>query len=200
MGSLRCVRAIGVAVALAVLGGPALTGCAAAPGEDAVVAAAGYEDVAKLPYNLVDVLFSREMILHYRQGVTMARLAPGRGRDPFVLSLAADVLRDDPARVGPLAASLTAWEFSVPDADKPPLHQMEGMLSPAQLLLLKKRSGAEFDRLWLTAFARHTDYGVRLAEKAGREGKDGRTVELARAAAAVQRARLAGIVEHLKKP
>ncbi|WP_248958033.1 DUF305 domain-containing protein [Sphaerisporangium perillae] len=181
--------ALVAALALALVG---LTGCASAP-DRAVSVAATYD----LPYNLTDVLFSREMILHYRQSITMARLVPERSKDAFVKSLAEKIITEETAQIDVMAGSLKAWEFAVPDADNPPVHQMAGMLSPAQLLLLKGRSGPEFDRLWLTTLARHTDYGVRLAEKARDEGKDRATVELARKIAAEQKSQLAELIKHL---
>ncbi|MFC4536063.1 DUF305 domain-containing protein [Sphaerisporangium dianthi] len=193
MGRTSGIPAVALAALLGVCGVTGLTGCASASGGRAVSVAATYA----IPYNLTDVLFSREMILHYRQAITMARLVPGRSRDPFVRGLADRIVKEEGAQIDVLAGSLRTWEFSVPDSGNPPVHQMEGMLSPARLLLLKGRSGAEFDRLWLTTLARHTDYGVRLAEKAGAEGKDARTVRLARATATAQKALLAQIIQHL---
>lgn len=185
------VATIGAAL-LAVLAPVGLTGCASAPGR-AVPVAATYN----IPYNLTDVLFSREMILHFRQTIGLARLVPGRAEDPYVTNLAAEIIRAETPQIDVMAATLRAWEFAVPDDDKPPVHQMEGMLSPAQLLLLKGRSGPAFDRLWLTTVARHMNYGVLLADKARVEGKDQRTRDLAAEVAVAQRATIAGIVKHL---
>ncbi|GAA3838912.1 DUF305 domain-containing protein [Sphaerisporangium flaviroseum] len=187
-------RTLGIpAMALAaVLASAGLSGCASVPNRAVSVAA-----TANVPYNLTDVLFSREMIMHYRQSITMARLVPGRGQDQYVKSLADKIIKEEAAQIDVMVGSLKAWEFAVPDANNPPKHQMPGMLSPAQLLLLKGRSGPAFDRLWLTTLARHTGYGVELAEKARDEGKDRGTVELARKIAATQKARVAEIVQHL---
>ncbi|MEV7965014.1 DUF305 domain-containing protein [Sphaerisporangium sp. NPDC088356] len=183
------VAAMGLVAALAM---PGVTGCASVPGR-AVSVAATYD----IPYNLTDVLFSREMILHYRQSITLARLVPERSQDAYVKGLAQRIIDDETAQIDVMARSLKAWEFTVPDADNPPQHQMPGMLSPAQLLLLKGKSGPDFDRLWLTTLARHADYGVQLAEKARDEGKDRATVELARQVAVTQKAQVADIVAHL---
>ncbi|WP_405141372.1 DUF305 domain-containing protein [Sphaerisporangium sp. NBC_01403] len=183
------LAAVGLVAALAV---PGVAGCASAPGR-AVQVAATYD----IPYNLTDVLFSREMILHYRQSITLARLVPGRSQDGYVKGLAERIIGEETPQIEVMARSLRAWEFAVPDADNPPQHQMPGMTSPAQLLLLKGKSGPEFDRLWLTTLARHADYGARLAEKARDEGKDRGTVALARRLAAAQRAQVAEIVQHL---
>ncbi|MET8162106.1 DUF305 domain-containing protein [Sphaerisporangium sp. NPDC005289] len=190
----RGVAAAGVAAVLGLVTMVSAGGCAAAPDGGAVKVAASYDD---LPYNLTDVLFRREMILHYRQGVTLARLVPGRGRDPYVRGLAERLTGEEAAQVEELAVSLRMWQFTVPDSDKPPVHQMEGMLTPARLLALKGRSGPAFDRLWLTTLARHTDYGARLADKARDEGKDAATVALARRTAVTQKTRLTEIVSHL---
>ncbi|MEU8267156.1 DUF305 domain-containing protein [Sphaerisporangium sp. NPDC049002] len=186
------VAAMGLVAALAM---PGVTGCASAPGR-AVPVAAAYD----IPYNLTDVLFSREMILHYGQSITLARLVPERSQDVYVRGLAKRIIDDETAQIDVMARSLRAWEFTVPDTDDPPQHQMPGMLSPAQLLLLKGKSGPAFDRLWLTTLARHTDYGVRLAEKARDEGKDRGTVALARQVAVTQKAQVADIVKHLSPP
>ncbi|MDH2427745.1 DUF305 domain-containing protein [Sphaerisporangium sp. TRM90804] len=170
-------------------------GCASVPGRAAnapmAVSGAGYGiSEADIPYNLTDVLFAREMMLHYRQSAALARLAGGRGRDAYVKSLAARILAEEPAKAEVLAGRLRAWEFPVPDPKNPPKHEMPGMLSPAQLLLLERESGPGFDRLWLTTLARHAHYGVLLADKAEAEGKDRATVDLARTAAAAQRAQV----------
>jgi uncharacterized protein (DUF305 family) len=96
-----------------------------------------------------------------------------------------------------MAASLKAWEFEVPDPNNPPVHQMEGMLSKAQIVVLKGKSGADFDKLWLSTLARHDYYGVLLGKKAGAEGKDAKTVALARQIAVEQQAQMDGIVKYL---
>jgi uncharacterized protein (DUF305 family) len=184
------IPAIALVAALAAV--PGVAGCASAPSR-AVPVAATYD----LPYNLTDVLFSREMILHFRQSITLAGLVAGRSQDEYVKALAAEIVKEEPPQIDVMAASLKAWQFTVPDASDPPEHQMPGMLSPAQLLLLKGRSGPGFDRLWLTTLARHADYGMRLAEKARDEGKDRTTVDLARKVAATQKAQVAEIVDHL---
>ncbi|RCG32359.1 DUF305 domain-containing protein [Sphaerisporangium album] len=193
---MRGLRVAGVLVGGLALAVPVLAGCAPASG-GAVIVAATY-DAPDVPWNLTDVLFCREMILHYRQSLTLAGIVGGRARDPFVKDMAARITADETPRIDAMAASLRAWRFTVPDARNPPDHQMPGMPSPAQILLLTGKAGAEFDRLWLTALARHTDYGARLAEKARDEGKDRATVALARTIAAAERARVARIVAHLR--
>ncbi|MFC4588180.1 DUF305 domain-containing protein [Sphaerisporangium corydalis] len=190
MGRAFSVTAMGLLVAL---GLSAVTGCASAPGRGAVSVAA----TSAVPYNLTDVLFSREMILHYRQSIVMAGLVKGRSDDPYVKGLADAIVKEEPPLIDAMVRSLKTWEFTVPDADNPPEHQMPGMLSPAQLLLLKGKSGEDFDKLWLTTLARHVNYGVLLAEKARDQGKDRATVELARGIAATEKPRIAQIVQHL---
>ncbi|GII79341.1 hypothetical protein Sru01_43230 [Sphaerisporangium rufum] len=171
-----------------------LAGCAAASAPRVAPVAATADD---LPYNLTDVLFTREMILHYQQAVILAELVPGRGGSAYVREVAGRITRDERPKIDALAGTLRAWSFQVPDLKEPPKHNMDGMLSPAQLLMLRKRSGAEFDRLWLTTLARHYTYGVRLADKARAEGKDRATVARAGAAGTAQRALVTEIVRHL---
>lgn len=185
------IPAAGLAVVAALLGA---AGCASAP-SGAVSVGATYD--VNLPYNLTDVLFAREMILHYQQAVTLAEQVPDRSADAYVKDLAQKLVKEVTPQMDMMAASLKAWRFQVPDPDNPPLHQMEGMISKAQLLALEGKSGADFDRLWLTTLAKHDYYGVRLAEKARDEGKDAKTVDLARQIAVSQKAQMDDIVKHL---
>ncbi|WP_214409428.1 DUF305 domain-containing protein [Sphaerisporangium fuscum] len=188
---MRRTFGIPAALALALLGA---AGCASAPGR-AVPVAATYED---LPYNLTDVLFCREMTLHYQQANTLAGLVGGRSRDPYVTGLAAAVVRAGTRETVTMAASLKEWNFRPPDPGKPPVHQMEGMLSEAQLLVLKGKSGPDFDRLWLTTLARHDYYGVLLARKAQAEGKDAATRRLAGEIAVAQKSQMDDVITHLR--
>ncbi|MEO3810848.1 DUF305 domain-containing protein [Sphaerisporangium sp. B11E5] len=178
----------------------ALTGCAGVPA-GAAVPSGGPREVteADLPYNLTDVLFCREMILHDRQAVTLAGLVEGRGEDPYVRELAREVTTAEASRVEVLAGRLRAWEFTVPDASNPPMHNMPGMVTDAQLVVLRGKKGADFDKLWLTTVARHTGYGMLLAEKARDEGKDRTTRDIARTLASTQRTEVHEIATHLAR-
>lgn len=172
----------------------ALAGCAGRPVAAGVPAAvpAGVAPrevtEADVPYNLTDVLFCREMILHDRQALTLAGLVEGRSEDAFVGGLADRIKAGEASRVAALAERLRTWDFSVPDAANPPMHDMPGMLTDAQLVLLRGKRGADFDKLWLTTLARHTGYGMLLAEKARDDGKDRTTKDIAGRLAVAQRA------------
>ncbi|MFC6081575.1 DUF305 domain-containing protein [Sphaerisporangium aureirubrum] len=193
-GGRRLVSGAGLVVLLA------LTGCAGVPAGAAVPAGVPREVTeADVPYNLTDVLFCREMILHDRQAITLAGLVGGRTADPYVTELAREITTAEASRVEALAARLRAWQFTVPDASNPPMHDMPGMLTGAQLVLLRGKTGADFDKLWLTTLARHTGYGMLLAEKARDEGKDRATKDIARALAATQRAEVAEVATHLAR-
>jgi uncharacterized protein (DUF305 family) len=193
-GGRGVVSGVGVAVVLLLSGCAGVSAGAASP-------AGGPREVteADVPYNLTDVLFCREMILHDRQAITLAALAGGRARDSYVTELAEAITNAEARRVEALAGRLRAWAFSVPDAANPPMHNMPGMLTDAQLVLLRGKTGTDFDKLWLTTLARHTGYGMLLAEKARDKGKDRTTMDIARTLAAAQRTQVTEIATHLAR-
>ncbi|MFB4266303.1 DUF305 domain-containing protein [Nonomuraea sp. GTA35] len=104
--------------------------------------------------NAADVTYVQNMIVHHRQAVDMALLAPNRAESSKLKNLA-DRIQDVQ---GPEIQYMSTWlreqEQAVPDHHG--RHDgMPGMATPEQLAALKAARGKEFDRLFLQLMIDH---------------------------------------------
>ncbi|MEV0594601.1 DUF305 domain-containing protein [Nonomuraea cavernae] len=181
------VRSAVVAMALCV---PLLGACAPAGGEP--VAAAGVvADVNP------DVQFSQEMIPHHRQTIRIAELVADRTTNAYVRRLSEKLIADERADIELMESWLRSWKAQLPPEGADDGHAMPGMISAAQISVLEKQSGAEFDRTWLTLLAKHLDAGVEMAQTVQIMGSHKPTVDLAGELIAGQRATIAEIVKRV---
>ncbi|MEU4833651.1 DUF305 domain-containing protein [Streptosporangium sp. NPDC023615] len=166
-----------------------------APAVQAMGVAAGRGDA--------DVRFSQEMITHHRLTIRLAALVEGRTGNPYVRDLAAALTRDERADIELMSGWLRSWGAEVPqDAGyaahaSHSAHDMPGMPSAAQISSLERRSGAAFDRLWLTVLGRHLGGGVQMSQVVIALGTHRPTARLADRLVTEQRARIAEITEKL---
>ncbi|MFD0467280.1 DUF305 domain-containing protein [Nonomuraea thailandensis] len=98
--------------------------------------------------------YVQDMILHHRQAVDMALLAPNRAESARLKGLA-DRIQDVQ---GPEIQYMTTWlreqEQTVPDHHG--RHQsMPGMATPEQIEALRAAQGKEFDRMFLQLMINH---------------------------------------------
>jgi uncharacterized protein (DUF305 family) len=126
-------------------------------------AAATASEAPKTP-SKADVDFMQGMIMHHNQAVEMTELLKTRTKDPAIMELGKkiDVSQSDEMRW--MRQWLTDRGFSTEmpamdmsnmkgmDMDMPP---MPGMLTKAQMEVLRKASGTEFDHLFLTGMIQH---------------------------------------------
>lgn len=68
-------------------------------------------------HNAADVSFAQAMIVHDRQGVQVAGMAPARAVSAQVKDLASTILAADQSQLGTLTSWLQAWGAAVPAAD-----------------------------------------------------------------------------------
>jgi len=125
---------------------------------------------AKLPpLSLADVQFMQGMIMHHAQAIEMTAMMPSHTENKELQSLGARISRsqDDEilfmkrwlaARGEPLSMPDNMPGMSHSDSshhaiDATPL--MPGMLTKDQMAALRKATGAEFDRLFLTGMIQH---------------------------------------------
>jgi uncharacterized protein (DUF305 family) len=126
-------------------------------------------------HNAADVTFAQMMIVHHRQAVDMAMLAPTRAGSPEVGQLAARI----EAAQGPEIETMTAW-LRAWDATPAPTAGMDhggmghgsmpGMMTTEDMARLRAARGAEFDRLFLTMMIKHHEGAVAMAKTVLEDG------------------------------
>lgn len=135
------------------------------PGEVAATLTPG-QTFAPLPsptINATDVRYVQDMIVHHRQALEMAALAPDRAQSPRLKSLA-DRIYD---AQGPEIKAMTTWleEEGLREPDHHADHAtMPGMATPAQLTDLRNAKGESFDTLFLTLMIAHHKGAITMAE------------------------------------
>lgn len=111
------VRGITLASVAALAGALLLSACGAS-GEHP--AAAPAKASASIPaHNAADVAFAQAMLVHHRQGVQVAGMAPTRSVSVPVKSLAATILAADQPQAATLTGWLQAWGAAVPGNGDP---------------------------------------------------------------------------------
>lgn len=150
------------------------------PGEEARTLSPSEAATAVPPdkANAADVTYVQDMIVHHRQAIDMALLAPSRARADKVKRIAARIQDAQ----GPEIQYMTSWLEQ--QGQKVPDHHaghagMPGMATPEQLEQLKAASGAEFDRLFLTLMITHHRGAIEMSTKAITTGSHQRINELA---------------------
>ncbi len=130
------------------------------------------------PYNNADVRFVTMMIPHHEQALVMARLAPERGENPQLKTIADRIL----AAQGPEIKVLEAWLADRGldrDAAGDHRHDMSGMQSAAALNRLTAARGAEFDRLFVDMMSDHHQGAIDMGKEALTLGSDVTVNEMA---------------------
>ena len=131
-------------------------------------------DLVRQPYSQADVDFMSGMIPHHAQAVLIAGWAASHGARPDVRILCErqvvaqrdeiEFMRNwlrDRGEVVP-AANATHHRMKMNGVEHDML--MPGMLSPEDLARLDKASGAEWDRLFLTAMIRHHEGAIKMVD------------------------------------
>jgi uncharacterized protein (DUF305 family) len=121
------------------------------------------------PRSPADVEFMQGMIMHHAQAIDMTALIPSHTENKDLRSLGARIGSSQDDEIKFMKRWLTARGETVsaheampgmPDAhssehDMAAMHLMPGMLTPEQMEALRKATGAEFDRLFLTGMIQH---------------------------------------------
>ncbi|WP_328807840.1 DUF305 domain-containing protein [Nonomuraea antri] len=114
--------------------------------------------------NAADVKYVQDMIVHHRQALDMALLAPTRASSTRVKSLADRIQ----AAQGPEIQYMTTWLRQL--QQKVPDHHaghagMPGMATPEQLDALKAASGTAFDRMFLELMIKHHEGALAMSDQ-----------------------------------
>lgn len=120
----------------------------------------------------------QNMILHHRQALDMAILAPTRAVSTKLKGLAARIQDTQ----GPEIQFMTTWLQE--QGQKAPEHHAEhdsmpGMASPEQMAALKASTGAAFDTLFLELMIKHHLGAITMSEQVLKGGSHIRVEELA---------------------
>ncbi len=169
-----------------------------------LAACGGGDDSAAQPganasFNLVDVGFAQEMILHHSQAVKMASLAATRAKDPKVKKLAAKIAAGQGPEIGTMQGFLKSWEQPlIPPMDGMGDEEMAAMMSESMpgmasgddLARLSTAKGAAFDQLFLKLMLEHHRAALEMAQKEQTEGRSEPATALAREIVTTQTAEI----------
>ncbi|MFC4857385.1 DUF305 domain-containing protein [Actinophytocola glycyrrhizae] len=189
----RLARAgAGVLVTLGVLGGctaaPPPTNSApvivpGAPGEEASTIPPGEATVSEQPGpNDADKKFVKDMIVHHRQAVHMAGLAPERASSSDVKGLASRIHDVQGPEIDMMNRWLSQHAIPTVNPDAPHGHgggAMPGMATDEQLAELEKARGDGFDTLFLQLMIAHHQGALTMADEVRKNGMDIRVQEIA---------------------
>lgn len=137
------------------------------------------------PPNAADIAYVRDMIVHHRQALDMAGLAPERA--------AADALKRLADRISGVQGAeidmMNAWLRTHGQPTVDPAHPehagiadhagMPGMATPAQLDALRAARGADFDRLFVELMVAHHQGALTMSHEILNKGADVRVQEIA---------------------
>lgn len=150
------------------------------PGEPARTVAPG-EAATLLPSsaaNAADVTYVQDMVVHHRQALEMASLAPTRGEHVRLKSLASRIAASQGPEIQYMISWLQQQGLRVPEHHA--RHgAMPGMATPEQLEALRAASGKEFDRLFIKLMTAHHLGALTMSEKVLVSGSHQRIEELA---------------------
>ncbi|MEV0159399.1 DUF305 domain-containing protein [Nonomuraea fuscirosea] len=171
------------------------------PGEQARTLSPG-EAATAVPSetpNAADVKYVQDMIVHHRQAMDMALLAPNRAESAKLKSLA-DRIK---AAQGPEIQFMTSWlreqEQEVPDHHA--AHEgMPGMATPEQMEALKAATGKAFDQLFLQLMINHHLGAIKMSEQVLGGGIHIRIEELASDVSVTQAAEIRRMQELQRAP
>ncbi|GAA3117289.1 DUF305 domain-containing protein [Planomonospora alba] len=139
--------------------------------------------------NAADVTYVQDMIVHHRQAIDMAALAPARARSATLKGLASRIEDAQKPEIQFMTSWLQQQGQRVPDHHA--RHDgMPGMATPEQLEALKAASGEEFDRLFLQLMIAHHQGALTMSEQVLTGGSHIRIEELATDVIATQSAEI----------
>ncbi|MEO3790482.1 DUF305 domain-containing protein [Nonomuraea sp. B10E15] len=128
--------------------------------------------------NAADVTYVQDMIVHHRQALDMALLAPNRAESAKVKSLAGRIKAAQAPEIQYMTTWLREQEQKVPDHHA--AHDgMPGMATPEQLEELRAATGSNFDRMFLQLMINHHQGAITMSEKVLTSGSHIRIEELA---------------------
>jgi len=148
-----------------------------------------------------DVGFLFDMTAHHEQAVLLAKMQLSRGSDPFVTSMANEIVSLQSYEIGLMRMRLGMWGYEPSERTQNPMtwmgmsmpdaSSMPGMASQDELDALRAASGARADELFLALMRDHHLGGVAMAEAAADRAEDPWIIEAASQMARVQASEIA---------
>ncbi|WP_254666376.1 DUF305 domain-containing protein [Humibacillus sp. DSM 29435] len=146
----------------------------------AVAAFAGYRVGASVQApadDSADAGFSRDMQTHHNQAVELSLIVRDRTADPAVRSVAYDIATSQAQQSGQMYGWLSVWGLAQTSSTtsmawmRGDHHAMAnaqsmGLATPAQIQALRRASGPEAERQFLTLMIAHHRGGVAMAQAA----------------------------------
>jgi uncharacterized protein (DUF305 family) len=126
-------------------------------------------------FDQADVEYAVAMSTHHSQAVTMAELAETQARSPKVKALAGRIRAAQAKEVDRIAGWLNDWGSK--GATMPPHGSGDaevhgpGMATVEELDRLKRATGREFDRRFLSMMIRHHEGAIQLAQAESARGQ-----------------------------
>lgn len=169
--------------------GAALAGGAVACGAPASHDGASVPSTAsRAPHNGQDVMFSRMMIPHHQQAITMSEHELTVGTDPAVKGLARRIKQDQAPEIRTMRGWLAAWHASATHGGMMGRHDHgEEMM---ELQQFQQARGRQADRLYLRLMIQHHQGAVDMAHHEQRHGQDPKAKQLATSIANSQQAQI----------
>lgn len=139
--------------------------------------------------NAADVTYVQDMVVHHRQALDMAVLAPTRAENTRLKGLASRIKDSQ----GPEIQYMITWLQE--QGQKAPDHHaghenMPGMATPEQMAELKSASGKDFDKLFLRLMTAHHRGALTMSEQVLTSGSHVRIEELANDVSVTQSAEI----------
>jgi len=153
-------------------------------------------------HNAADVMFAQMMIPHHKQAVRMAGLADGKA-GPEVTRLAAGIKKAQGPEITLMSGWLKSWGepatmgHDMGGMDHGTDHG-DGMMSDADMKRLGTKSGAAFDRMFLTMMIKHHEGAVTMARTERKAGAYPAAKSLASSIITTQTAEIAKMRRLLK--
>ncbi|WP_336708365.1 DUF305 domain-containing protein [Oerskovia sp. USHLN155] len=140
------------------------------PSQDTGADAAGANDA--------DVMFAQMMIPHHEQALVMSRIVlDTEGVDPAVVDLATRIESAQEPEIATMEGFLDEWGAE-PMGDHSG-HEMDGMLSEAEIQALEAADAATVSRLFLEGMIAHHEGAVDMAKAEIADGENAEALALA---------------------
>lgn len=114
------------------------------------------------PFDANDVMFAQMMIPHHSQAVELATLAEANTTTPAILDLAARIKGAQQPEIDTMTAWLATAGAMVNGHGSHGM-SMPGLVSDADMAVLEKATGAEFDALFLSHMIQHHEGAIDMA-------------------------------------
>ena len=158
-----------------------------------------------------DAGFTRDMMTHHAQAVTMASLEYRVTDDPALRQIAVDITLTQQAQIGLMLGWLRNWDLN-PTSTQPQMAwmpdggralivdgRMPGMASDAQLAQLRTLTGTARDQLFIQLMIQHHLGGIHMADAALEDADDDQVLYLANQIKASQQSEIDALQQSQKR-